>query len=930
MKKLSLLLILIALGFIAATTWILFIDVPGHKTAMNFSNAAYEKQDGEAMEKLLSEAYYTKLLADPKTGKVPKNIRDLELAFASGLPVNSDSKREDIWKARGPNNLGGRTRAFGINIDNPKELLAGSVTGGIFKSVNGGQSWYKTQCPVNAITCLVQDKRAGKTNVWYAGSGELTGSSGSAGGAYYYGEGILKSTDGGETWTKIASTSGLSQTSFDSDFDGVWSIAIDYSNTAQDEIYAAVYSGIYKSTDGGLTWKKKRQGAIGTYSYYTDVAVTSDGIVYATMSNESTHRGIWRSSDGETWSGITPAGFPSVYGRIVIGIAPSDESQVWFLACVTTNSGLVSTNFQGVKEWNSLWKYNYISGDGTGANGRWVNRSLNLPDKGGDFGYFSTQGGYDAFVRVHPKDTNMVIIGATNLWRSTDAFRTTTKTDWIGGYGVNTKRPDFKMYPNHHPDQHNLCFIQNNENSAYSTHDGGISQTNDITAPSVVWDARNNNYITSQFYTVAVDKATNLSSMVIGGLQDNGTHFVNVYGMASWHMSLSSDGAYCAVKNGGSEIYASTQQGRIMHLEVDNIGRPLKYARIDPYPLNRTHYDFINPFALDPNNQKLLYIPARTRIFRNTDIEAKPLSTDYDSTRWDTPLWVELNKLVVPSGHEISAITVSKSNPNTLFYATDKGKLYKVNHADTGQPVSKDITGINFSSANINCINTDPLDSNRLTVVFSNYNVISIFHSVNGGKTWLNISGNLEQNANGLGNGPSCRWAAVMPLMNGKRTWFVGTSVGLYATDSLSGTNTVWIKQSPNGIGNNIVTMIDTRPEDYYIAVATHGNGVFTANIASAWQITSTQTLNNIEFGIYPNPVTSQKFVLSSSVNCSELTLTILDVNGKNITSAISSKRLLNDYEIEININSIPAGMYFLVVEQMGQRYIKRLLIQSL
>ncbi len=893
-----------------------------------FESEKSENKEADAMARLASEDYYRTILADPATGKIPKNIRALELAFAAQLPINADAKREDIWKARGPNNLGGRTRAFGVNINNNKECLAGSATGGIFKSIDGGNNWYKTDCPVNAITCLIQDKRPGKSNNWYAGTGELTGSSGSAGGAYYYGAGILKSTDNGETWTQIASTVGPSTTNFDSDFDGVWNIAIDNSNLNQDELYAAVYSGIYKSTDGGLTWKKKRAGALGSYSYYTDVALTTDGTVYATLSDESTHKGIWRSPDGETWTSLTPVGFPSTYGRMAIGIAPSDEKQIWIVAAETNNFGHVSTNFQGVKEWNSLWKYDYISGTGAGAEGRWSNRSNNLPEKGGDFGYFSTQGGYDLYVKVHPTDTSMVFIGATNLWRSKDAYRTTNSTDWIGGYGVNTVRPDFKMYPNHHPDQHYLFFMKDNPNNAYSTHDGGISFTTDITANNVNWDAKNNNYITSQFYSVAVDKNTNLSQLVIGGLQDNGTHFVNQYGMSSWHMSLSSDGSFCFVKSGGNEIYASTQQGRIMHLEVDNIGRPLKYARIDPYPLNRNNYDFINPFAFDPNNQKRLFIPAKRQLFRNSDVEAKALQTQYDSFRWDTPLWQELTKCVPPASHEFSAIVVSKSNPNTLYYATDKGRLYKVNRADTGQPSPKDITGSNFSSGNISCISLDPLDSNRITVVFSNYSVISVFHSTNGGNSWVNISGNLEQNANGSGNGPSCRWAAVMPLSNGKRTWFVGTSVGLFATDSLAGINTVWIKQSPNGIGNNIVTMIDTRPGDYYIAVATHGNGMYSANIASAWQITSNRAIEKNTFAVYPNPVTDNTLLLQpKSSLSSSYTIQLFNILGVEYSSGIQS--ISNQGSaLKIQLNQIPAGQYFVVLKDGSQKMVKKIIVQ--
>lgn len=879
-----------------------------------------ENEKGEAMERAAADEYYRKILADPSTGRIPYNIRMDELAFASSLPINSDHKREDIWKARGPNNLGGRTRGFGIDINNPQVVLAGSATGGIYKSNDGGLHWYATVCPVRAITCLVQDKRSGKTNIWYAGSGELSGSSGSAGGAYFYGEGIMKSIDGGETWTQIASTVGNSKTSFDSDFDGVWNIAIDNSNTSEDEIYAAVYSGIYKSIDGGKTWKVKRSGAIGSYSYYTDVQVATDGVVYASLSSESTHRGLWRSPDGETWTSITPSGFGSTYGRIAIGIAPSDEKQIYFMAATTTNSGFVSTNFLGEKEWNSLWKYDYVSGNGNGSGGRWSNKSNNLPLKGGDFGYFSTQGGYDLYVKIHPSDTNLVFIGATNLWRSRDGFRTPSQTDWIGGYGVNTVRPDFKMYPNHHPDQHFLVFGYNDNHIAYSTHDGGISYSSDITAANVSWEARNNNYITSQFYTVAIDKATNLSHLVIGGLQDNGTHFVNQYGMNPWHMTYSSDGSYCAVKNGGSEVYLSTQQGRIVHVKVDNIGRPLEFARIDPKSLYRTNYDFINPFCLDPLNQKIMYLPAKTRLFRNTNIEAKALSTDYDSTRWETPLWEELSNCGAPSGHEFSAITVSRSHPNTVYFGTDKGKIYRIRNANVGQPTATDITGNNFSQGNINCIATDPLDSNQLTVVFSNYGIISLFHSTNGGQSWVNVSGNLEVNANGSGAGPSCRWAAVMPLANGGRCWFVGTSVGLFATDTLKGLQTTWIKQSPNGIGDNIVTMIDTRPEDYYLAVATHGNGVYSANIASAWQITSVKTPEStLKFNLYPNPVSNGVFTIDMAGNPGEpANAVLLNAEGKVVGTPELTDSDRNRFTF--HLKNIRSGKYILRFDINGHK----------
>src|SRR6185312_12619968 len=104
---------------------------------------------------------------------------------------------------------------------------------------------------------------------------------------------------------------------------------------------------------------------------------------------------------------------------------------------------------------------------------------------------------------------------------------------------------------------------------------------------------------------------------------------------------------------------------------------------------------------------------------------------------------------------------------------------------------------------NVNCIAIDPDDANKAILVFSNYAVISLYYTINGGTSWTNISSNLEQTANGGGNGPSCRWAAVMPVDKG-HTYFVATSTGLYSTDTLTGNTTVWTHQSPDGIGYTV------------------------------------------------------------------------------------------------------------------------------
>ena len=111
-------------------------------------------------------------LADPNTGFIPKNIRKKEMIFAKTLPISSTLNKSN-WIHRGPYNVGGRTRALAIDVLDENILLAGGASGGMFRSVDGGQSWQMTTNPnqLHNVTCVSQDTRAGNENVWYFGSG---------------------------------------------------------------------------------------------------------------------------------------------------------------------------------------------------------------------------------------------------------------------------------------------------------------------------------------------------------------------------------------------------------------------------------------------------------------------------------------------------------------------------------------------------------------------------------------------------------------------------------------------------------------------------------------------------------------------------------------------------------------------------------------
>ena len=189
----------------------------------------------------------------------------------------------------------------------------------MFRSVDGGQSWVKTTDPnqLHNVTCVSQDIRSGKENIWYFGSGELTGSSASGGEAYYQGNGIYKSVDSGLSWDSLPFTA-TNTNGFDSDFDFIWNIKTDPSNDTLDVLYAATYGSIYKSEDGGINWQKE----LGGNSYYTNVEITSTGTVYATLSSDGSAngRGIWKSVDGKNWQNITDSLFSPVYGLSLIHI----------------------------------------------------------------------------------------------------------------------------------------------------------------------------------------------------------------------------------------------------------------------------------------------------------------------------------------------------------------------------------------------------------------------------------------------------------------------------------------------------------------------------------------------------------------------------------------------------------------------------------
>ena len=828
-------------------------------------------------------------LRSPESGEIPESIRTKELAFAAALPTKESLAAERLrkgvkttgtqvydWERKGPYNLGGRTRALAVDVSDPYELtiLAGGVSGGMWRSVNGGINWTKTNDldGLHNITAIVQDTRPGKTHIWYYGTGERRGNSASGSGAFFKGDGIFKSTDSGLSWSLLSSTSTGTPHRFDQMFDFVWNIVIDVSETTADEVYAATYGGINRSTDGGVNWSPVL-GGFTSGSNFTDVAITSAGVVYATLSDDGINKGIYRSPDGITWTDITPADsvwWPVLYSRIVLGIAPSDENIVYFLA---------DTPGGGQND-HSLWKYTYLYGDGSGSKGIWDNRSVNLPAEGGLNGDFDSQASYDLVISVKPDDQNTVFIGGTSLYRWDVISGNTIR---IGGYA---SKSSYSMYMNHHCDLHANVFLPSNPQVMYSGHDGGVSKTMNNLAPAVTWTSLNNGYFTTQYYTVTIEHKTGGDNVIVGGMQDNGTYFFNNFSSgAPWIEVFGGDGAFCAIADNKSSYYLSSQNGNTYRFVLNNNGQYLSFTKVTP--TGASGFLFINPFILDPNNTNMMYMAAGDRIWRNSDLTGIPLGSNSTTS----VNWTELTNSVV-TGATVTALGISKTPANRLYFGTNNGKVYRLDSASTGNPSPVDVwSGKGFpTNAYVSCIAVDATNADKALIAFSNYEVKSLFYTSDGGANWIDVSGNLEENADGSGNGPSIRWAVIHPVSNGT-VYFAGTSTGFYSTTTLYTDSTIWLQEGASSIGNVVVDMIDNRISDGLVVVGTHGNGVFSSKIDSViTSIENNESLIPAIFSLaqnYPNPFNPETKIGFNLPESESVTLIIYNAIGQKVRTLL-------------------------------------------
>nr|HMS43387.1 sialidase family protein [Pyrinomonadaceae bacterium] len=287
--------------------------------------------------------YEFNMTKDPALNAIPEGIREKEIEQADSIvreQLRNNANLLGTYSYVGPENLGGRTRALAYDLryngTTNRIILAGGISGGLFKSYDDGAGWVRKSPSGDLFTvsALAQDSRPGFQDIWYYAGGEFTGNSASATGAPYRGKGVFKSTDNGETWTFLPSSNTGVLESFDHPADYVQKIVV---SPTTGFVYLAALNTIYRSPDGGTTWSVVLTSGIPTFgtSMPTDIVVAPDGSFYAAFAgfSPSPMPGVWRSPSGDlgTWTKIAGAGAPTspagwnadgTYGRVVLALAP--------------------------------------------------------------------------------------------------------------------------------------------------------------------------------------------------------------------------------------------------------------------------------------------------------------------------------------------------------------------------------------------------------------------------------------------------------------------------------------------------------------------------------------------------------------------------------------------------------------------------------
>ncbi len=566
----------------------------------------------------------------------------------------------------------GRTLSIAIDSTATNVVYVGTANGGVWKTTNGGDTWtpksdYQMSLAIGALAIDPNNNMR-----VFAGTGEYN----NVGVGTYYGNGLLRSTNGGDTWTELAGAT--------FERDEISRIKFDPTDATSQKMFLTSNTGVYESPNGGDTWTSLRAGSASDLVVFEPGAPNTITLIAAFRGS-----GLWTATrTGATWSAwtqLTDSDFPTSFGRIALAQSVAQPKTIFalFAGLASDLAGLVKTTDGG-----SLWTpvdvrldtsisrttsttsghahtvavpasdmtaasaaHTYTtSSAGTPAHTHQVSLTaaqftqlqggttltVNTdPDATGHQHSVTlgttNQSWYNLHVAVHPTDSNTIFIGEVQLWRTT------------AGGGAFTRLTGL------HVDHHAFAFDPVTPATVWACSDGGVFKS---TNTGGTWVDRNRDLGTLQYISVA--QHPQWESVLIGGTQDNGTHRYS--GTPAWELSIGGDGGFTAIDSGlPTRMYHEFTYSAFQR--SDSAGAPGSWVYKNAGITGGA--EFYAPFTLDPSN-------ANTCYFGGAELWRSANNAD---------AWT-----VITSGvnGNITAIAVHPSNSNLLYIGTTAGNVYRL------------------------------------------------------------------------------------------------------------------------------------------------------------------------------------------------------------------------------------------------------------
>jgi photosystem II stability/assembly factor-like uncharacterized protein len=669
------------------------------------------------------------------------------------------------WQPLGPGNIGGRTRTLFIHPDDHQVMYCGGVSGGVWKTTDGGQWWRPLADDLSNITVNSMAMHPVDPEVLYVGTGE----------GYFReevrgtwlplrGAGIFRTEDGGESWRQLPSTGSA-------DFQWV----NDLLTTARqpDRLYAATRSGVWRSEDRGETWERilesEEHGGCLDLALRTDTAADWLYAACGTLEQATVYRRVM--SGGGEWEGVLSE--PGM-GRTTLAIAPSDQRVIYALAASNLpgpdghfEQGLLAVFRSTAAGDAGSWQVRVDNTDPVKLN------TLLLANPAAasyhDCGWYSANrwinmGWYANVIAVDPVDPEVVWAAGVDLFRSDDGG-----ASWgLASYWWLDDGWDAFA----HADQHAIVFHPGYNGTTnrrmLAANDGGVFITNDARAPvargsnavcdpnltGMRWRSLNHNLGITQFYHGVPFPG---ADTFIGGTQDNGTvRGTDGAGQEGWLQVLGGDGGYVAVDPSDPDIvHAETQ--RFAFNKSVNGGYSFHSARSGVTEPDSA-FLFITPFVMDPSQPRRLWAGGH-RIWR----------TDNAADRWQAA------SVSLSATAKVSALAVDPAEPQTALVGTSEGAIHRNDRAleadgTTHWPAVQPREGF------VSWIAYDPISPEVVYASYAGFGGAHLWRSRDGGLKWEPIDGS------GASALPDIPVHSVVVDPSNTARLYLGTDLGVFTS----------------------------------------------------------------------------------------------------------------------------------------------------